>query len=447
MNAAAAAQPRVAANRPLDWLAGVRQIAGLALREAARSHLWALFALAAVAIVGVVFGASAVDRAGEIKLAVAATVAVFGFVAVLLAALVGALALRRDIEGHTGYLLFAKPLAPSAYLVGRWLGVQLALAAGLALLAVVGVLALLLRFGQLPEMRQVVSPTQWWRVTQGAEVLAIAAGKDSQSLSGPRGNALRWRFSGLHAGSPDGARELLLRLRVTGYNPEDPVEEAQVVVAVIGADGAPSPLELAPRSPYGRAGASAGRILVRSRDESRNDLAQDFLRLRLPGSAVGADGTLTIQVTRDDARGVLIAARTASCKLAEDGGGFLANLLRATLVVAAAAGLLGGWALLGATVSNLGIALLGTLTLFFAGNALPFLRELRSDDDTGHVLRRALDLALAAIPDFSRHEVAAGLAAGHGVAWGTVGAAWGYYGGYAALFLAAGWFAIRRREL
>ena len=58
-----------------------------------------------------------------------------------------------------------------------------------------------------------------------------------------------------------------------------------------------------------------------------------------------------------------------------------------------------------------------------------------------------IDLALTVLPDFDRFGVAAQLAAGHAVGWDIVGAAWLYYGVFAAIFLALAWLALSRREM
>jgi hypothetical protein len=116
-------------------------------------------------------------------------------------------------------------------------------------------------------------------------------------------------------------------------------------------------------------------------------------------------------------------------------------------VLLASASLIAAWTLVCAVVSNLGVATLGGLTLFFAGSALPAMREVLTYDEAALPMRRLMELALWALPDFDRYGVAASLAANEAVGWATVGSAWAYYGGYAALFLVLAWTAMARKEL
>jgi hypothetical protein len=103
---------------------------------------------------------------------------------------------------------------------------------------------------------------------------------------------------------------------------------------------------------------------LRDRDDTRDDLAQDYLRLRLPRDAIDADGSVVIQLTRLEASSALVVSRNNSALLAVPGGGFMLNLIRGELVLLAVAGLLTAFTLAIAAVTNLGVATLGGLTLF-----------------------------------------------------------------------------------
>ncbi len=109
--------------------------------------------------------------------------------------------------------------------------------------------------------------------------------------------------------------------------------------------------------------------------------------------------------------------------------------------------MIAAWTLFCAVLSSLGVTALGGLTLYFAGSALGVMREVLGYNDTGTGLRRVLELALAVVPDFSRYDVAAQLAASEAVGWATVGAAWAYNGIYILLFLVLAWIGLARREL
>jgi hypothetical protein len=187
--------------------------------------------------------------------------------------------------------------------------------------------------------------------------------------------------------------------------------------------------------------------VLRDRDDTRDDLAQDYLRLRLPRDVIAADGSVVIQLTRLEASSALVVSRDSSALLAVPGGGFMLNLIRGGLVLLASAGLLTAFTLAIAAVTNLGVATLGGLTLFFAGSALGAMREVVSSEDTSLVLRRVIGLGLEILPDFDRFTVAARLAASESVGWTMVAQSWAYFGVYSIIFLGLAWVAMRRSEM
>jgi hypothetical protein len=133
--------------------------------------------------------------------------------------------------------------------------------------------------------------------------------------------------------------------------------------------------------------------------------------------------------------------------LAVPGGSFTGNLVRGGLVLLAIAGLLTAFTLVIAAITNLGVATLGGLTLYFAGSATAAMQEVAASDDTSTAFRRLITLALDLLPDFDRFTVAARLAASESVGWTMVFQAWSYYGVYTIVFLTLAWVAMRRREL
>ena len=442
----------------MTWFAGTRAMTRLTLIDAMRQRLWLLFLVVAAVLVGVAPGLSAVDETARLKLAVVAITGAIGFVVVLLAILVAAMALRRDLDARIGYLLFAKPLRISAYLSGRWLGVQLGLLVGIGALSVVATATIAWQFGTIPVMRAVSHPVSWEQVGAFGQLAAIDERRTRLSLSGTPGNGVRWHFSGLPTGGVgDHDIEVLLKVGIRGYDPETPSLDslgrltALPTTKNITAETVPRILALDPASPYGhtRAGTPVadGQVVLRDRDDTRDDLAQDYLRLRLPRDAVNPDGSVVIQLTRLEARTTLIMSRDNSALVAVPGGGFLLNLIRGGLVLLAAAGLLTAFTLAIAAVTNLGVATLGGLTLFFAGSALGAMREVVSAEDTSQVLRRMIRLGLEILPDFDRFTVAARLAASESVSWTMVAQAWAYFGVYSIIFLGLAWVAMRRSEL
>lgn len=444
----------------ISWFSNLRALARLTLTDATRQRLWLLFLVAVAALVAVTPGLSAVDETARLKLAVVAITGAIGFVVVLLAILVAAMALRRDIDARIGYLLFAKPLRMSAYLTGRWLGVQVGLLAGIVALSLVGAGTIAWQFGSTPGMRALSHPVAWEHVGAFGQLTAIDERRTRTTLSGGPGNGVRWRFTGVPVSAigADGM-ELLLKVGTRSYDPDNPLFDClgQVTAWPVGA-GASAGSEVAPRilridpdSPYGhtRDGmpVADGQVVLRDRDDTRSDLAQDYLRLRVPREAISADGGVMIQLTRLEARVALVAHRDTGALLAIPGGTFLTNLVRGGLVLLAIAGLLTAFTLIIAAITNLGVAALGGLTLYFAGSATAAMREVAAATDTSTPLRRVVSLALDVVPDFDRFTIAARLAASESVGWLMVAQAWGYYGIYTAIFLTVAWVAMRRKEL
>jgi hypothetical protein len=430
-----------------DWFCGWFAVALTTVREAQRQRLWLLFVAGMGVLAAAATGLSAVDQADRLKLAVVAQSAVVGFVAVLLAVLVPAAALRRDLEARVGFLLFAKPLAKSAYLWGRWSGVLGILAVGSAAIIAVGAATIAWRFDGLPAVRRTVAPGSWEQVSSVGQVSPIAANKRQVGLGGLPGNAVRWHFTDL----PAGDQELLIKARVRGQDIDDPVGDLLVQVSA-GASGATNSqaLSVDPASPYGlqrgAATVAPGQAVLRDREAGRTDLAADYLRLRLPASCI-VGGETTVQLTRLEARGTLVVEREAGCLVAADGGNFVANVARGVVMQLAGAGVLAAAALLFACVGNLGVALLGGLTVFLCGVALPAVREVLDYDDTGTALRRVFELALTVFPDFDRFGPAVALAAGRHLAWEAVLGAWLYAACFILPLMLLAWWALRRREL
>lgn len=429
------------------WLTGISAVALLTVRETWRSRLGFVYLAVAAGFLLAVPRLNAVDDSDRLKLSVLAITSSIGFVAVLLALLVAPAGLRRDLDQRIAYTVFAKPLHRSTYLLGRWVGSLSWLLGGVALLSLAGVVAVGLQFRSLPELRRTIAPTVWELVSAAGEVSASDPAKERMSLAGLPGNGLRWRFTGLTAPGADGY-ELLLRSQVVGTVPDQPVAEAVVEVRAL-VNGEARSLQLDAKSPYGADPqfAGSGRVLLKHRDNASRDLGQDYLRLRLPAEVIISDGSAVIQLTRLEGRSVVVFEREVGLLLAVPAGHLAANLLRGALVLTASCSLLAAWALFGAVISNLGVTLLGGLTLFFAGSAHDVMRDTLEWEKPSLPVRRLLELMLEVVPDFNRFPVATELAAGRGVSWNMVGHAWLYFGAYAAVLLVVAWIALRRKEL
>ena len=426
----------------------------LSLREAVRQRLWILFALAAAAVMIVGLSLGAVDGANKLKLAVVGITAAISFVVVLLAVLVGSGQVRRDLDAKVAFLLFAKPMPRLSYLLGRWAGVQAILLGGIIVLSAVGTLMIWLTFAQVPAMLAVTAPSDWSEVSPLGEAVPISEGTNRKIIAGQPGGGARWTLRGLPTDIPPEGLDLLLRCQVRSADSGANIEECLVQVAatpggVVGAQ--PRLLSLAKNTPYGfgtdGATAGDGQVVVRHRDQLRNDYTQDFAILKLTKDAVGPDGSCTIQLTRLASNASLVLTKTATVKVARPGGTLVANLVRGGLVLLASAAMLTAWTLFIGTMSNLGVTLLAGLTLFFAGSALWTIQDTLAYEKLSMPAQRLLELAQLLLPDFERFQVAANLAAGQSIGWGAVGAAWLYFGAYTVVFLFAAWITLLRKEL
>jgi hypothetical protein len=433
------------------WLSHVTTLARLTVIDATRQRLWLLFVAAAAIVVGFLPGLSAVDDTSRFKLAVVAVTGTLGFVLVLLAILVAAASVRRDVDTRVSFLLFSKPLSPSAYLVGRFMGVQIGLSAGLILLGGISTLVLAWSFSGLPTMRGVNRAVSWEQLGSFGQTLAVDERRTRVQLTGAPGNGMRWHFNNLPRDAGDHV-EVLMRVGVRGFSFDDPALDALAqVTAFSSAQTTPRILSLDQQSPYGHARQGGpvpvGQIVVRDRDETRDDLAQDYLRLRLPTDVIAPDGSATIQLTRLEARSAITVTQDSSVLITVSDGHFAVNMLRALAVYLASASLLTAFSLMIAAVTNLGVTFLGGLTLYFAGLALSSMREVADSERTAHAIRRLMQIALEIIPDFDRFTIAARLAAHESIPWNVVLSAWNYYGLYSVIFLVFAWIALRRREL
>jgi hypothetical protein len=428
-------------------LAGFVAVAGLTVREAMRQRLWLVVAGLGLVLIVVLSALGAVDQSSKLKLGIVVVSSVLGFAATLLAVLVGSSQMRRDIDARIAVMLFSKPMPRIAYVFGRWCGVLLVLLGALGGLSLIGAVLVAWRFSGLPEMRRVIAPSDWQVVSATGGLVPLADDRPVVLLSGPPGNAARCTFTGLSNPDPHGF-EVLLRADLRSVE-ADEVQHSDVQVLAAAHLGDPwQVLDLDTRSPYGAGdaarSASPGHALLRGRHTSHQDLSQDYCRLRLPPACV-ADGRSIVQIVRFDSRAGILFERNGGAFIAVGGGGFLSNLLRAAMVIAASASVLSAATLAIAAFSSLPVALLGGLTLFFCGSALHAVRDALEFEELSLPVHRLLSLARNVFPDFDRFPLAAKLAAAEAIDWGMVGQACAYYGVFAAVFLLLAWVAVARK--
>lgn len=423
---------------------GTTAIAVLTWREAWRGRLW-LVPLAAAGLIAVMAPrVQAADAGGAVRLLAAGADAAAAFCAILVAALVPASQLSRDLDSRIVLTVFPKPQPRASWILGRWLGtVLIALAASL-FVALAGSAAVAWRSGGVPGSRAIVAtPVGFHRITGLGE--AVPAASDHAMLAGPAGDGARWRFTGLDPASA-ATYEVLLRVRVRGGE----VDAVPVRVSALNGSVSALALSLDAASPYGQAPTAANvpgaTCWMIDRQSDRRSLVSDWARLRLPPGAIAADGSLQVEMTRlDAAAGVEVAA--GSCAIAAPAGPQPLHAARAVLAELAAPAVVAAAALAVATVASLPVAMLAALTLAFAGNALWAVREAIVIDKPGQVVVRLLELALNVIPDLGRTGQGVRLAAGEAVAWGDVGSAWIGVAPHLLVLLMLGWWALSRRQL
>ncbi|MFW5845305.1 MAG: hypothetical protein ACOCXJ_03670 [Planctomycetota bacterium] len=435
-----------------DALRGTWAMIWVSLLELRRQQLWLLAAVPAILLAVLVPQMRAVDAADQVKLGTTAILASMGFLATLLAILLGAGLLRRDREQQVELMLFAKPLGRGSYLAGRWLGILTGLLLGLVLIAAAGALGLAIGLGRVPDVRALTEPAaQWTTVDHVGQEHALHGSR--VVLSGAPGDAVRFVFNDLDTSR---AARLLLRAQVRHHEPGWPLRRARVAVGLYPLGGDPADMRypaISPDSPYGTAGAAddalaAGEALLTDRGRSRDDLEMDYLSLDLPPDLLAED--LVVQVTRIEDQATITfhhdPDRGSSAYISRPAGGFLTNLLRATLVLLAQAGILVALAALVACISNLGVCLLAGLTLYFAGHSLDIIDQVLRRGEYGTVFGRLLELLRLLVPDLTAYGLPARLAGGRAVDWALVLDAWIYYGMYSLILLSIAWWTLQRRR-
>ena len=274
----------------------LRAMAGITFTEAWRQKLWLVVALGGLLLMAAIPNLRAVDDSARLKLSVATVSGTIGFVSILLAVLIGAVYLRRDIETRTGFMLFAKPLGRWRYLLGRWLGiVMVSLVAMLALLTL-GIGSTYVQLGSLPTPLSVTPNGLRWTMSNG-EPQPTIAGRERIWLSGPphlgHGEGIRWRVDGL---SPTRTEPYVIMIKATvqGYTTDAPIDRAIVSIDGISqeADQPDLRLSLVDHSPYGHGEQlRTGEMVLRNRGRAQNDYQQDYLLVELPPALIAADGS------------------------------------------------------------------------------------------------------------------------------------------------------------
>jgi hypothetical protein len=210
-------------------------------------------------------------------------------------------------------------------------------------------------------------------------------------------------------------------------------------------------LELAEDSPYGHRlrgeVVAEGQVALRHRDAERDGLDTDYARVILPAAAIAADGSAVIELRRVESLAGIGFRRSSDIRVAQPAGTFVGNQFRAGLITLAQAGLLAAAALYLASIASVGTALLGCLTIYFAGNAVGIVSETLAWGSLPMALDRLLRLIISLMPDFSAFATGPALAAGEVVSWSSVAGSWLYFGIFTLAFGVAAAVSFARREL
>lgn len=434
----------------MDSLRGMLAVATLTVREAMRQRLWLVLVVAVAAVLLAVPLLQAAEESDRLRLSVAVISGTIAFVTSLLAIFMVCVAVRRDLETRCSFMLFSKPLPRLAYCLGRWLGATLSIIVVVSVLTLAGTLAVMLQLGGAPASFAVQGPDQWQRIDRFGALSLVR--DDEQRINMPQrtGAGMQVRFTGAQLETD---AVLLVKASVRGSMTGAVSVPMQVAVLREDADGRLLPTTLQPsgegaglRDRAGRQ-VESGQVLLRHRDEHRNDLERDYLAFPLQADWLDDDGTLTIRIVRTDDEGAVSWYRDNSLLIRQQGQPFMINLWKASLVAAAQASMLAAIALMCVIFTGVGTTLLASLTVLGAGSTVGVVREVAQSSQTGIMARRLIDLVLPVVPDFSRFPVATLLAQGQTIPFATVLAAWWYFAMWMVVALALAWWILRRREL
>ncbi len=430
------------------WWRATWAMASLSICEIGRQKTWIVL-LAVIAVMLVALASlQAVDASAQLKLSVVTISGSINFISTLFAILLVAATITRDREQLVSLTLFPKPLPMSAYVCGRWLGVQIAIAIGVLILNTLGTLVVHLTADHaIPEMRTVHKPVDWQRVDIFGETSPLDTKR--VTLTGTKkGGAIRWDLAKLPTNQGD--LVLLLKGRLRAIDPAH--YQSHIAVSARPSESAQQTLLVcSDESPYGSFRPDGKPVesgaTMKDKGDNHVDLNQDYMRFRLAQELISPEGTCIITVTRNDINSSLSFKKFDSCLIALSGGGFFTNMQRGGCVVLAQVGYLTAIALLCACFSNIGVTLLAGLTAFFGALTLSYIQDMTGSGKLPNFLVRFLELMQFIIPDFNRYGVEGTLAGGQAVGWPIVMDAWFYYGTFSLSFLLIAWFVMLRREL
>ncbi|NRA39164.1 MAG: hypothetical protein HRU15_13550 [Planctomycetes bacterium] len=433
------------------WWRACWAMSRLTILEIIRQKVWLVIFIVMLIMLLVLSGLEAVDEASRMKLSISAISGSINFVSTLLSILIVAATVTRDREQLVSLTLFAKPLPMSAYVCGRWLGVQIAVLAGIILLNAVGSVAVHLRASEpVQEMRAVQEAESWVHVDPYGETSIIDS--ERHTLAGSAKNlALRWHMSNIPAGDDD--LTILIKGRMRSGDAAH--TQAQVNVLAVTNDGNNQVyhLPLSEDSPYGafyqdgNAVASQNIIMMRHKNSRENDLNQDYMRFILPRAYISSADSCDIQIIRKDGLASLSFHKDTACLLASYGGSFDGNMQFAGFIVLAQVGYLNAVAILCACFTSVGVTLLAGLSAFFGALLLNYIYEVAPVIKIPYFVDRFLHLLQVIIPDFNKFGVESLLSGGRSIGWSLVVDAWVYYGMFSLGFIIMAWLVMLRREL
>ncbi len=392
----------------------------MTLLEASRRKVFLIPLLFAAALVSTVAFFPAIQPEGRLRLIEIWSLRAASLFAAIVALFLAGFSLPGDFEEKRIYLLVTKPVSKVTVFLGKHLGFLLLLA---IFLGIMGVITLaFIRVVQFSSRDSFPALAAYPRVNaakfshEGA--MPSQANPSQLLLSGPRENALIWRFKGLKRS--DFPKQIRVSLKLNLFSPDD-VFRASGNVRIIARD-------------------SSGR---RQGEERRLLQTHEETEVGFPPSILGEDGSLEIVVRRGDADGV-IRGDAGAVALFEKSGSFELNYLRGMGLSFLESALVLTLTLTASTFLSAPLSILLGILLYLVGTSHGYVlegtRDIKKSIQESHaheeeprpeelpewVLKPATAISgvvLAMVPDFENFNFSRWLLKDRAVAWREIGTA------------------------
>lgn len=410
-------------------------IAGLTLRSAARSRM---FALLVVLVMGGILGLPLIMKsdgtlAGQVQLFLQYTLGLAVALLSVIAVWTGAGAVSLEVEGRQIQLVAVKPVRALELWLGKWLGLM---AINIVLLALTG--AVILGLLLWTTRSSLLSESDRARLREEILVVRSDLLPEGQARPWPiaPGEARQWQFDlsrGIVAGVP-----IFLQFRFVTSRPgyQAPVAGLWRITF----DGQSVPLRIPVT-------AAANQVVALK-------VPVPAGAARMNASYVNTESTTPVAILFDAAGSVKLQIREHR---------FEANYLRALLMVLARLAFFSALGLTAGVVFSFPVAMFVSLAMLLVSAVSQWMKQIASGgwagmldaDSAGPALRlaektvQAMFMALSALmPSLDRWDPLDFLPGGMLISWTLVGKAWlALAGVYAGILALAGAWLFRRREL